>query len=528
MPVPIPKRALRSLPRRLAAALAGGPQVMAFLPAVTLAAYWLGGEPYLLVTAVVIPALFAAGGLFRLSRAPADLAPDGAYGLPGRTSAAARAETLLQLGSGASPGVAILAIGIDDAGEIEDRLGPAAFRKAMAMTADRVVGSVRGSDLLAELSPSAWALVLSNPRSHDLELLIQIASRLQSFVGEPLPMGAGRIYISASIGIARPGNRVFNSGEALVAASEHALAEALAQGPGSVRAYAGATPLPARPATALSAEIGEALAAGQIVPWFQPQVRTDTGALVGAEALARWAHPVRGLLLPSEFLPAAEGAGLSERLGATMMHGALSTLRSLDAAGLHVPSVSVNFAPMDLRNPAIVDRVRWELDRFGLAPDRLRVEVLETVIEDVGDDIVTRSLAGLAALGCGIDLDDFGTGHAAIGSIRRFSVQRVKIDRSFVRRIDTDSEQQALVSAMILLSDRLGVDTLAEGVETAAEQAALARLGCRHVQGYAIARPMPEDAFVAWLGARHGTVVLPVRAEAVGVPPAPSATGKTA
>jgi EAL domain-containing protein (putative c-di-GMP-specific phosphodiesterase class I) len=150
------------------------------------------------------------------------------------------------------------------------------------------------------------------------------------------------------------------------------------------------------------------------------------------------------------------------------------------------------------------------------------------VIEDVGDDIVTRSLAGLAALGCGIDLDDFGTGHAAIGSIRRFSVQRVKIDRSFVRRIDTDSEQQALVSAMILLSDRLGIDTLAEGVETAAEQAALARLGCRHVQGYAIARPMPEDAFGAWLGARHGTVALPVRAEAAGTPPAPSATGKTA
>jgi diguanylate cyclase len=121
--------------------------------------------------------------------------------------------------------------------------------------------------------------------------------------------------------------------------------------------------------------------------------------------------------------------------------------------------------------------------------------VLETVIASTGDDMVTRNLAGLAALGCGIDLDDFGTGHAAIGSIRRFSVQRVKIDRSFVRRIDTDTEQQALVSAMILMSDRLGLDTLAEGVETAAEQAALARLGCRHVQGFAIARPMPEAAF---------------------------------
>jgi EAL domain-containing protein (putative c-di-GMP-specific phosphodiesterase class I) len=175
-----------------------------------------------------------------------------------------------------------------------------------------------------------------------------------------------------------------------------------------------------------------------------------------------------------------------------------------------------------------VDRVRWELDRFGLAPDRLTVEVLETVIEEVGDDMVTRSLAGLAALGCGIDLDDFGTGHAAIGSIRRFSVQRVKIDRSFVRRIDTDTEQQALVSAMILLSDRLGVGTLAEGVETAAEQAALARLGCRHVQGYAIARPMPEDAFRAWLEAWRAPAAIPLRSETAGTAPAASATGKTA
>jgi EAL domain-containing protein (putative c-di-GMP-specific phosphodiesterase class I) len=184
---------------------------------------------------------------------------------------------------------------------------------------------------------------------------------------------------------------------------------------------------------------------------------------------------------------------------------------------------------MDLRNPGLVDRVRWELDRFGLSPDRLTVEVLETVIEDVGDDMVTRSLAGLAALGCGIDLDDFGTGHAAIGSIRRFSVQRVKIDRSFVRRIDTDTEQQALVSGMILLSDRLGIATLAEGVETAAEQAALARLGCRHVQGYAIARPMPEDAFLAWLEARRDALPAPrVRSDAAGTGEAAGRAGKTA
>lgn len=518
---------MRTLPRRLLAALAEGPQAMAFLPAVTLAAFWLGGEPFLLVAAVVIPALFAVGGIFGLSRTPAER--EGAsHGLPGRTSAASRAESLLQVGGGGTPSVAVLAVGIDDAGELEDRLGPAAFRKAMDMTTDRIVSAVRGSDLVTRLAPATWALVLSSPRSDDLELLIQVAARIQTAVGDPLPLGAGRIYISASAGIARPGNRLFTSGEALLSAAEHALTEALTQGPGSVRAYAGAAPAPARPAAGLRAEIGEALACGQIVPWYQPQVRTDTGALVGAEALARWAHPSRGLLLPSEFLPAAEAAGLGERLGATMLHGALSALRNLDAAGLHVPTVSVNFAPMDLRNPALVDRIRWELDRFGLAPGRLTVEVLETVIEEVGDDMVTRSLAGLAALGCGIDLDDFGTGHAAIGSVRRFSVRRIKIDRSFVRRVDTDHEQQTVVSAMILLADRLGVATLAEGVETAAEQAALARLGCGEVQGYFIARPMPEDAFHAWLEARGAGAAVPLRAAPAAIAPAAGPSGKTA
>jgi diguanylate cyclase len=171
-----------------------------------------------------------------------------------------------------------------------------------------------------------------------------------------------------------------------------------------------------------------------------------------------------------------------------------------------------------------VEKVRWELDRADLAPGRLTIEVLETVMDVTADDIVTRNLAGLAALGCGIDLDDFGTGHAAIGNIRRFSVQRVKIDRSFVTRLDTDAEQQSVVAAMILMSERLGLDTLAEGVETPAEHAALARLGCRHVQGFAIARPMPEVAFANWVAAREAQE--PQAPSAAGEDPVQ--TGKTA
>lgn len=518
-------RAALGLLRRVLRAMTGGPQILAFLPALVLAAYWLGGEPYLVLTAILVPALFAAGGLFTRSATGADLRHPRPDTLPGRASAVARAEALLEV-SGASPAqFVVLSIGIDDSREIEDRLGPAAFGEVVARTGDRIASCIRASDLLAHLGDATFTLLLASPRTGDLETLLQLASRVQTSVAEPLVIGGARIYVSVSIGFARPDRSALSTGEALVAASEFALAEAAAHGPGSARAYARRGPARAKATVVNGDEIAEALAAGQIVPWFQPQVLAATGALSGAEALARWLHPERGLLLPSEFLPAAEAAGLSERLGATILHGALAAVRDMDAKGLHIPNVAINFTPAELRNPGIIDRVRWELDRFGLSPGRLTVEVLETVIEETGDDIITRSLTGLATLGCGIDLDDFGTGHAAIGSIRRFSVQRVKIDRSFVRKIDTDTDQQALVSAMILMSDRLGVDTLAEGVETAAEQAALSRLGCRHVQGFAIARPMPEAAFAMWLSARPDTTAASQRPGAVA---GSGPTGKTA
>ena len=487
--------------RRALSILTGGPQVLAFLPALTLGAYWIGGEPYLLLTAVLVPAALAAGGLFTRPLPPVDAPAAHRDGLPGRAAAVARADALLAAADGISRDFVVLSVGIDDARELEERVGPAAFRDLAARIGDRIASAVRSTDLVAQTPPSSFPLILTSQRSGDLETLLQLCSRIQDAVAEPLALGGSRIYLSASIGFARPGQTSFSSGEALLAAAERAMSEAAAHGPASLRSHAG-TSTPARPMGGLEAEIADAVACGQIVPWFQPQVATDTGALTGAEALARWMHPSRGVLPPSEFLREAAEAGLSERVGATMLHGALGALRSFDEKGLRVPRISVNFAAAELRNPGIVDRVRWELDRFGLAPERLIVEVLETVIEDVGDDVVTRSLAGLSALGCGIDLDDFGTGHAAIGSIRRFSIQRVKIDKSFVRRIDTDTDQQALVSAMLLMSDRLGLDTLAEGVETPAEHAALVRLGCRHVQGFAIARPMPEAAFLNWVAAR--------------------------
>jgi EAL domain-containing protein (putative c-di-GMP-specific phosphodiesterase class I) len=153
-----------------------------------------------------------------------------------------------------------------------------------------------------------------------------------------------------------------------------------------------------------------------------------------------------------------------------------------------------------LRNPNLAARLRWELDRFDLAPERLTVEILESVMAETDNDVIVHNIAALARMGCHIDLDDFGTGHAALSSIRRFSVGRIKIDRSYVTRVDSDPSQQRMVAAILSMAERLGIQTLAEGVETIGEHAHLAQLGCSHVQGFAIARPMPLSETEGWLG----------------------------
>jgi EAL domain-containing protein (putative c-di-GMP-specific phosphodiesterase class I) len=187
------------------------------------------------------------------------------------------------------------------------------------------------------------------------------------------------------------------------------------------------------------------------------------------------------------------------RLLEVMLYESLTALRSWDTAGLEVPGISLNFSEDELRNPEIAEKISWELDRFCIAPSRLTVEILETVIAMAENDTINRNIRALRDLGCPIDLDDFGTGHASIANIKRFAVDRIKIDRSFITQIDVDNEQQKLVSAILTMAESLNLATLAEGVENNAEHAVLRRLGCNYIQGFGVARPMPADAVKDWV-----------------------------
>lgn len=480
------------------AAIVRRPDMLAFLPATMLAAFWLGGEVVLLAVALLLPVGLAMLRPFSEPVANEDAA-DPVTGLPLRSALVSRLDQALDGHARGGRGVACLVVGIDEVEEVAERFGHAGFAQVMRRAGERLQGALRGADLVARLDGANFAVALAPVRHGSLDNVLQIALRLQSAVQMPISLDATTVYVSASIGFCLDGRAAERGGEALLAAAEAAVAEARRNGPSALRAWSNDLQAALDHRHALVDEIEAALDSGQIRPWFQPQISTDTGAVTGFEALARWTHPTHGIIAPGDFIPAVEAAGLSERLGEVILYHSLTALRSWDRHGLGVPTVAVNVSRDELRNPRMAEKLKWELDRFDLSPDRLTVEVLEDVAADLSNEVAIRNVRALSELGCGIDLDDFGTGHASITNIRRFAVRRLKIDRSFVTRVDVDMEQQRYVAAVLSMAEQLGLETLAEGVETAGEHAMLAQLGCAHVQGFGVARPMPFEDTIDWV-----------------------------
>lgn len=480
-----------------------GPHSLAFLPACVLAAFWIGGEPWLILIALALPLSYALAGGFqsRPDAPPPEL--DEATGLPPREVLEDALDDRLDMARTRGRHTACLMVEIDDFAEMADRLGRAAADDILCRTAERLRGAVRGGDLVCKCSDGGFGIALAPVAHLDVEIAIQLAARLQAVVEEPLSIGASVTYASCSVGFCMGSRAPDRSGRGLVRATAAALDEARRNAPSAIRSYSAEMARRERTAELQSDEVERALVEGHILPFFQPQLSTDTGKVTGFEALARWCHPERGVIQPADFLPVLERAGLLERLGEIMLTRSLAAMAEWDRAGLDIPQVGVNFASDELQDPKLLDKVRWQLDRFDLAPRRLTVEVLETVVAASPADIVARNVNGLAALGCRVDLDDFGTGHASISSIRRFAVERIKIDRSFVMKVDRDAEQQKMVSAILTMAERLGLETLAEGVETRGEHAMLAQLGCTHVQGFGIARPMPFEQTADWVRAHE-------------------------
>ncbi len=487
--------------RRLRFALADT-RLLAFMPLCVMLAWWSGQAAVLFVVSFMFPMLLALQELMRLRGAWANAAH-----VPGRTAAVAGGRTaalahlaaLTERTRLTGDLTAILLADIDDFRRINLRHGMAAGDAVLAEAGARLRAASRPGDLALALGDDRFAVILAPVPRARFEALGVIAERLQAAFARPMTVAGATLRVSVSVGLCLSCRAPEDSAEAMFEAAEAALAEAQRAGPGAIRSFTPRMRQQSRLARALAAESEAALSNGQIRPWFQPQVCTDDGTVSGFEALARWEHPEHGVLEPAAFLPALAATGRTARLGETVLHHALSALRGWDGAGLDIPTVSVNFSTEELRDAGLCERLKWQMDRFDLAPGRLVIELTETAIGAPRESAVSDNILGLAGFGFGIDLDDFGTGTASILNLRRYPVRRIKIDRALLAGIEESPEQRRLVTAVLRLAESLGIDVLAEGVETPAAQSLLAQLGCRYIQGFAFARPMPFDATLPWL-----------------------------
>lgn len=508
-----PPTSLSEFRDRLVAGLTG-PQMLAFVPALCLGGYWFGGEAMLVGVALLLPMIWMMlGGLEtfvkkRMARLPVS-------GLIEPEAYRKRVDAVREDVATTERHSAVFVLEIDDFPTLTSRFEPGAVDRVLKAIGQRLNAVSRDNDAISRIGDSRFAMCLAPVKHLDLESCIQMSGRIQQAIEDPIALDGTTVYVTASVGFCLQSRAPDTTGQDWINAAVAALNEAQKRGPTSVRAYSTELHSRLKNRAELRDEVVIALEKGQIQPWFQPQISTDTGKVTGFEALARWIHPTRGAISPVEFLPAIEEASLLERLAEVMMYHTFTALKAWDAAGVNVPQIGVNFSGSELSNPRLVEKISWELDRFDLTPDRLAVEILETVVTDALDDTITMNINALNELGCHIDLDDFGTGHASLSAIRRFGVGRIKIDRSFVMKADRDPEQQRMISAVLTMAERLGIETLAEGVETVGEHALLAQLGCDYVQGFGIARPMPFEKTLDWIRSHDAKVreapVIPIR-----------------
>ncbi len=378
---------------------------------------------------------------------------------------------------------ALMCLDVDNFKTINDSLGHSVGDAVLQAVAKRLQSHMRHSDLVARLGGDEFAIVMDDLRTDDEAPTL--AQRLVQAMKVPCEVNGRHISIGVSIGVALIPDHGSTVDEVLGNAD---LALYAAKDAGRGRYELFATRLGARHRRRLSVEheLRQALHHNQFELHFQPQIDVATWKIVGCEALLRWRHPTLGLVPPSEFVPVAEEAGLIADIGSWVLNRACQEA----AAHLRDIRISVNVSPVQLLRPDFVRTLEAALDRSGLAPTRLEVEITESLfIDEV--PLALSNLHAIKRMGVRIALDDFGTGYSSLAYLRRFPFDTLKIDRAFVRELMTRSDARAIVRTIIQLADTLGMSTVAEGVEEPAQLEVLLRAQCHAIQGFLAARPMP-------------------------------------
>jgi predicted signal transduction protein with EAL and GGDEF domain len=315
-----------------------------------------------------------------------------------------------------------------------------------------------------------------------------VAKRLEAAFEEPFHIEGGDVVVTGSVGIALATSATQDA-DILLRDADAAMYRAKEEGRGRVAVFDAAMRARAVDRLQLEGEFRQGLARGELVVHYQPIVDVRADRVVAVEALARWRHPSRDLLLPLEFLELAEETGLVIPMEEEVLERALS-----DAVRwqVHDIDLAINVSAVHVADPDYVARVRQALNRTGWPPDRLMLELTERVLLD-DDHGVLSTLGALREMGVRLVVDDFGTGYSSLGYLHRFPVDGVKIDRSFIERLGTGDRDEAVVRAILAMADALGLEVIAEGIETGLQLQVLRRLGCRQAQGFLLGGPVEAD-----------------------------------
>ena len=464
------------------------------LPAVLLAEVALGREPDVLAVGVASVAVIAlvcvrlvvvAHRMREQSAALRRLA--GTDSLTGLANGVAFAAALrMRLGAaGEGSRVAVVLVGLDRCTEIADTLGYRIGDGLLRAAAERLRACVGDEGIAARMGGEAFA-VLVEVDADDTDALAW-ATRIRAALATPFTVSEGEVTVDALGGVGVAPDDGADVDE-LLQRADVALVAARARSDRVAR-YSGRMSSDGALTPHLATELPAALAAGQVVVHFQPQVEVSTGRVRGVEALVRWQHPVHGLLPPAAFVPAAERTGLIRPLTRYVLDRALAQAAEWRAEGRDL-AVSVNLSAHDLLDPETVARVGDVLGRHGLEPGSLELEITETMAM-VDPERSLGVLRGLAHLGVVLSVDDYGTGYSSLAYLQRLPVQRLKIDRSFVMGVVEDGPSAAIVRSTIELARNLGMTVVAEGVEDDATLMVLRDMGCDAAQGFGLGRPVP-------------------------------------
>lgn len=383
-------------------------------------------------------------------------------------------------------------IDIDRFKEINDTLDHSVGDEVLRETARRLEGLAGAGDIVARLGGDEFVVVQVDLESNDDA--VAFAERICVAVAQPVATAESASSATASVGFALfPADGV--NAEGLTHSADVALYRAKSAGRATFRAFETGMGEELRNRRALQQDLKRAIADGQFRIEYQPQVRMNDGEVIGFEALARWSHPERGNIPPSSFIPLAEENGTILSIGEWVLRRACE-----DASRWQRPlRVAVNLSPVQIARGDLPNTVKTILYETGLAPDRLELEVTESVlIEDM--DRALHVLRQLKALGASIAMDDFGTGYSSLSYLQSFPFDKLKIDRSFVSSVTANAHARAIVRAVVGLGHTLGLPVVAEGVETQAQLDVLRSESCEQVQGFLTGRPEPIEAFAAYLG----------------------------